>query len=320
MSTELPPWWPTEAVVCYVDLVTYHLIGASACADRITDALVAIAAASESNDRNIADDLADAAAVFCALKPDTALYRNLADHLNHAGRSGRATDVLAAAASLSAHRQGAREGVIAHACGLLQSADTLLVHDYSSMVMRIVERLGTQRPRQVVVTAGEPLGQGARVAAQAAAAGHHITFIPDMSAARIIGRVDCFLTGVECFYGDGSLANTVGTLMLSLLCHDADVPVIAPAETLKCDLQHATVLDVELTAALLHPWPPARAQNSSEWHTVPFVLDAVPAALITYYVTEDGKSTPNEVGSLARTARLRRTQSTQVGECHVRGS
>ncbi|MBQ3749385.1 MAG: hypothetical protein II863_18400, partial [Kiritimatiellae bacterium] len=36
-------------------------------------------------------------------------------------------------------------------------------------------------------------------------------------------------------------ANTVGTTMLALLCREAKVPVVAPAETLKCDLARSSV-------------------------------------------------------------------------------
>lgn len=305
MTAQAPAWWPRTAVGCFEDLVTYRLVGASACADRITGALVSVAAASQSQHRNVTLDLADAASLFCDLKPDTALYRNLAEQLRRAGRTGRAEEVRRAAQVVSDYRRAARENVISHTCDLLGHAETLLVHDYSSMVMHILERLGDDGPRQIVVTAGEPLGQGPHIAHAAAAAGHHITFIPDMSAARIIDRVDYFLTGVECFYGDGSIANTVGTLMLALLCRDAGVPVVAPAETLKCDLEHASVSDVELTASLLHPWPAVPPDHSSEWRTVPFVLDAVPAALLAYFVTEDGKCEPDQVGALARAERTR---------------
>jgi len=50
--------------------------------------------------------------------------------------------------------------------------------------------------------------------------------------------VDCFLTGVESFYPDGCMANTVVTVMLSLLCREHGVPVIAPTESLRLGEEH----------------------------------------------------------------------------------
>jgi ribose 1,5-bisphosphate isomerase len=304
VRAQAPSWWPADAAACFDDLVAYRLVGASACASRLTDAWVSIASESELAGRDLASDLAAAADTLCALKPDTALYRNLADQLCEVGRQGGASDVRRVADALSTDRQAALERVISTTCDQLEAAETLLVHDYSSTVMSIVGRLAAQRPRHIVVTVGEPLGQGERVARCAARSGHRITYLPDMSVARIIDDVDCFLTGVESFYSDGSLANTVGTRMLALLCNDAGVPVVAPAETLKGDLRHSSVSEVELTATLLHPWPAGQPAHSASWGTVPFVLDAVAAALITYFVTEYGKCGPEEVGLVARSARI----------------
>jgi ribose 1,5-bisphosphate isomerase len=300
MSAVPPAWWPSEASSCFADLVTYRLVGASACADRITAALVSVAAESQAQQRDISGDLAEAGQLFCDLKPDTALYRNLAASLRQAGRNGGAAQVRQAAQDLTDYRRAAQAGVVDHTEAFLEDADTLLVHDYSSMVLRILDGLGTKRPRRVVVTAGEPLGQGMRVARMAAAAGHQITYTPDMSVARVIDGIDGFITGVESFYADGSLANTVGTRMLGLLCREAGVPVIAPAEALKYDADRDTVTEAALNARLLHPWPNTEAVPNSDWTTVQFVLDAVPSSLITMYATEKGICRPNEVGATAR--------------------
>lgn len=302
MTVSPPSWWPTEATSCFEDLAAYRLVGASACADRISAALVDVADRSQQMRREVPEDLAVAGRLFCGLKPDTALYRNLASLLVEAAQGGRAGDVQTVARKLSDYRRAAQARVINLTQALLQEADTLLVHDYSSMVLRIVQGLGTQRPRRIVVTAGEPLGQGARVARLVAAAGHEVTYTPDMSVARVPHEIDAFITGVESFYLDGSLANTVGTAMLALLCREMGVPVIAPAETLKCDAERESVADAPLTARLLHPWPANLLGRNEGWSIVTFVLDAVSASLISTYVTEAGACAPTDVGAIARQA------------------
>lgn len=302
MRVRFPAWWPPEAATCFEDLVAYRLVGASACAERITAALVSVAFGSHALKRDVCEDLIEAGRAFCELKPDTALYRNLAITLTRAGKSGRPTDVEAAAQTLSGYRHAAQRSIISRTEAHLEDADTLLVHDYSSMALRILLGLGERRRRRVVVTAGEPLGQGVQLARQVAAAGHEVIYTPDMSVARVIDQVDAFITGVESFYPDGSLANTVGTVMLGLLCRETGVEVIAPAETLKCDLDRSSVDAAKLTARLLHPWPDDAVGQRRDWNVVQFVLDAVPAALITTYVTEEATCAPGDVGSVARHA------------------
>lgn len=299
ISEACPSWWPAEATECFEDLVSYRLVGASACADRMTAALVSVAVQSEHQRRDVGADLAEAAQMFCRLKPDTALYGNLAAVLSQAAVSGRAADVAEAGRALSDYRRAARGSVIAHARGLLEDADTLLVHDYSSMVLAIVEVLAADRLRRIVVTAGEPLGQGPRVARLAAAAGHQILYSPDMSVGRVVESIDTFIAGVESFYADGSLANTVGTHMLSLLCRENGVPVVAPAELLKYDRDRATATDAELGARLLHPWPGEEVEQGDQWNAIQFVLDPVPASLVTWFATEGGAFRPSDVGAVA---------------------
>lgn len=300
MSMVSPAWWPDDATACFEDLRSYRLVGASACADRITAALVSVAVTAQSSHREISADLHDAGRLFCDLKPDTALYRNLVTHLVRAADAGSAKHVQRSAQEISSYRREAQVSVISRATALLEDADTLLVHDYSSMVCRVLDSLGALRARRIVVTSCELLGKGVSVARRAQAAGHQVTFTPDMSVSRVIEEVDGYVTGVESFYADGSLANTVGTRMLALLCQEVGVPVVAPAEALKYDSTRATVHDAELTARLLRRWPDATASEDNAWDTVQFVLDAVSSSLVTLYATDDGVFTAGEVGDAAR--------------------
>ncbi|MFJ2030512.1 hypothetical protein [Streptosporangium sp. NPDC087985] len=307
MNDVLPTWWPEKTVACYQDLVSYRLVGASACADRITEAMAQLAVAAQAKGLEVFAEVTAAGRRFCALKPDTALYVNAVELMAEASREGRAEDVIERADWLVRHRRRAGTQVVEHAVSLLEGAETLLVHDYSSMVIRIIAELGSRRARRVVVTTGEPLGQGERVAELVAASGHSVVYIPDMSAARVIGGVDAFVTGVESFYADGSMANTVGTVMLGLLCRENDVSVIAPAECLKYDRQRTSVKDADLTARLLHPWPSGERAQRSGWRVEDHVLDAVPGELVSAYVTEAGVRDAAEIGQTARSAVARLT-------------
>ena len=303
--SELPHWWPERARETYADLHSYRLVGASACADRITAALVEIADAVEAREDDLPAHLAEAGSRFSGLKPDTALYVNVSRILVGAARTGSASAVRERAAALTADRRQAQQEVVARTVALLGEARSVLVHDYSSMVMRVLEQLTRPSSRRVVVTAGEPLGKGLAVARRAAEIGYAVTLAPDMSVGRVIDQVDAYLTGVETFYQDGSLANTVGTRMLALLARDSGTPVIAPTETLKLDEDAETATAAALTAPLLHPWPGDGVEIPAEWSVVRFVLDAVPAMCITSFVTEEGACGADDVGRVAQHALAR---------------
>jgi len=298
VSRAAPSWWPPGAVGCFDDLMAYRLVGASACADRITSALSAVAVESERRRRSVAADVEAAGDLLCDLKPDTALYRNIVRVIARSASDGGGEGVRWTCDRLSGRRRAAQEEVVRVAAAALADTEVLLVHDFSSMVVRILGALGTAR--RVVVTSGEPLGQGPRVARLAAAAGHAVTYVPDMSVGRVIGEVDTFVTGVESFYRDGSLANTVGSLSIGLLCRHVGVPVLAPAELLKCDGDVPTAVRARLTARLLTAWPRDPLPGGAA--VVDYVLDAVPAELVTSYATEEGVLPPSEVGAHAAAA------------------
>lgn len=281
-------------------MLSYRLVGASACADRITTALVDLADAAHQRGCDVAAQVNSVGEAFCRLKPDTGLYVNLVAILTAAARSGEPRDVADCASALSSYRRRARTSVVMRTADVLHDSSTLLVHDYSSMVMRVLAVLAQDRFRTVVVTAGEPLGQGRQVAAEAARDGHHVVYSPDLSVGRVIGSVDAFVTGVESFYADGSLANTVGTLMLSLLSREYSVKVVAPAESLKYDPRHASADMTRLTARLLVNQPDYPSPSVESWTLEDHVLDAVPAALITQYSTDQGVQPPALVGPISR--------------------
>lgn len=296
----MPSWWPVETRCCHADLVAYRLVGASVCADRITDALEILASSAQAQGRDLAPALGEAGAAFCALKPDTALYVNAVRFLTSTAEDLTAAAVRERAEALRDHRRRAQAAIVRGVAAVLDDDGLVLVHDYSSAVARVLGELGRRGARDVVVTAGEPLGQGPRMAAVAVEAGHRVTYVPDTGVGRHAHRLGAFLTGVETFYRDGSMANTVGTLSLALLCRHAGAGVVAPAECLKMHPHAAQAHVADLSARLLHPWPPAGVRLPASCLVEDHVLDAVPATLVTTYVTELGPGQAAEVGDLAQ--------------------
>ncbi|MFE4952411.1 hypothetical protein ACFQ9V_20080 [Leifsonia sp. NPDC056665] len=295
-----PKWWPAVAVQCFDDLVAYRLVGASSCADAIVESLVEIGAACEGRAEGVAE-LSAAGAAFQRLKPDTALYTNVIDIV--LGADATPAVVAGRAVGLSGYRTDARRKVASATTEYLRDASTILVHDYSSAVLAALQQLASSgQSRRVVVTECGFLGQGPRTASLVQSMGHRVAYSSDCSVGRWVAEVDVFVTGVEAFFVDGSMANTVGTYAIGLLCREAGVPVLAPAELLKLDHSAPTARRSSLRARLLHPWPSRGDVDVQQCEVDDHVLDAVPARLVTAYATESGLLPPAAIGAEAQRA------------------
>jgi translation initiation factor 2B subunit (eIF-2B alpha/beta/delta family) len=296
--------WPPAARDVYEGLRSYRIVGASACVEAIVGALEALArSAAEGGRGDVSDVVAAAGADFCALKPSTAAYANVVRWLTEGVGDGAdgADRVADRAATLRAYRERSLRRIAAEGAALVRERGSVLVHDYSSTVLAILRAAGAGGGLPVVVTAGEPIGQGARVAREVHAAGHRVTFIPDGAIARHLPHVGVVLSGVETLFGDGSLANTVGTYPIALVARELGVPVFGATECLKVHPRTERASVDELTARLLHPWPLADAGLPPGTEVATEVLDLTPAALVAGYVTEQGILAPDEVrGALER--------------------
>jgi ribose 1,5-bisphosphate isomerase len=293
--------WPDLTREVYDQIRTYRIVGASACVDAMTDALEALAGAVRECGGDVRAAVSDAGAAFRALKPNTAMYENVVRWL--AGGD----EVSERAEALRDYRHRARQRIAADGAALVVDHGGALVHDYSSSVIAILREAGRTASVDVVVTAGEPIGQGPRVAREVLAAGHRVTFVPDGSIARHVRRAGLVLTGVETIFGDGSLANTVGTYPISLVARELDVPLFGATECLKVhpSIERASLVD--LTARLLHPWPLAEGLPDGVAVDTK-VLDLTPPDCVAGYVTEQGLMPPDAIA-----AGLERVFSTLAG-------
>lgn len=300
--------WPDETRDVYQGLQTYRIVGASACVLAIMHALQVLAAhAAVPPNSNVYRELSSAGALFSALKPDTAAYMNAVrwlvtglEAMTDAGEA--AAKVARRVEQFSAHSSRSVARIVTEACRLLPLQGHLLIHDYSSTVLAIVHEAGRQgKNLHIFVTAGAPVNQGSRVAEAVVAAGHQLTYLPDAGIGRVMTEVDIVLSGVETLFRNGDLANTVGTYPIALVAREARVPLYGVTERMKIHPTASGVTAGDLTAQVLHAWPPDEDNLPPNANIRREVLDLTPAALVTGYVTEEGVlSIPEVDGALAR--------------------
>lgn len=294
-----PTDWPSATRDVYRKLQSYEIVGASSCVAAIVGALRDLAE-SHPTETRVVEIVAAAGEMFSALKPDTAAYstaaRWLVRDLEEATPSGAVSKISSRAEALLRYRDASLARLVEQGVATVGDMSSVLVHDWSSSVLLVLEALADQgQAKHVYVTWGQPLDKGPAVARRAAEAGHTVTVIPDTAIGRTMADVGAVLSGVETLYGDGSCANTVGTYPIALVAAELGVPFYGVTECIKID-PHASPLDPrQLTAKLLHPWRedvslPPGVQLRVE------VLDLTPADVVTGYVTERGVLAPAEVG------------------------
>lgn len=296
--------WPPATREVYIGLQTYRIVGASACVTAILGGLHALAQDVALRHRdNVYRELVEAGSLFCSLKPNTAAYANavqwlLFDLNENVDAKDAATQVADRVNKYAAYSRRSLHRIVDEACRLLPARGHVLIHDYSSTVLAIIEEAARRdNLLTVYVTAGAPVDQGTKVARAVARAGHRLVYLPDTGIGRVMAEVEIVLSGVETLFRNGDLANTVGTYPIALVARDARIPMYGVTERIKIHPTADTVRAENLSARVLHAWPsdsrdlPTGADVRSE------VLDLTPAELITGYVTEEGTILPSQVRS-----------------------
>jgi methylthioribose-1-phosphate isomerase len=296
--------WPPATREVYTGLQTYRIVGASACVAAILDGLHALGRDVASRHRdNVYRELVEAASLFCSLKPNTAAYANAVQWLlfglnENVDAKEVVTQVADRVDTYAAYSRRSLHRIIDEACRLLPARGHVLIHDYSSTVLAIIEEAARRdNLLTVYVTAGAPVDQGPKVAHEVARAGHRLVYLPDTGIGRVMAEVEIVLSGVETLFRNGDLANTVGTYPIALVARDARIPMYGVTERIKIHPTADTIRAEMLSARVLHAWPKDLCDLPNGTDVRREVLDLTPAELVTGYITEEGIIPPSHVRS-----------------------
>jgi translation initiation factor 2B subunit (eIF-2B alpha/beta/delta family) len=227
-----------------------------------------------------------------------ASVRNVALMVLGASQAARGRDPLGAAAR-SAQRmafalEAARPAIARFARPYMRG--TAVTLSFSSTVLETL-LAHRDRLRRVVVAEGRPRQEGRLLAARLAEEGLPVELATEAQIPLAMAEADLALIGAGCFLADGSAVNKVGSCLLALSARQERRPFFVLADTLK-----------------LAPWtpeaPPPGVWEEGEWSEVwpeapeglrvrNAIFEAVPAALITKYITEDGIREPEQMAALA---------------------
>ena len=169
---------------------------------------------------------------------------------------------------------------VQNASKILRKYDSIITHSYSSTAAAAIELCSKLK---VFVTESRPGYEGRRLAKRLAQKGLDVTLIVDSAASYVIDRglVDAFVTGCDAILDDCSIVNKIGTKMIALTAGEAGIPFIVVTDTWKTAVhgfsfeEHSPSEVYDKLAGTLTALNP--------------YFEIVPARLVTFYVTEDGR-------------------------------
>jgi len=181
---------------------------------------------------------------------------------------------------------------------LVGDGQTIMMHSFSESVLAIFEqarRAGKQF--EVICTESRPLREGRFSAGRLSAMGVPVVFVTDASMAEVVRVADWVIVGADCIGIDGSVANKMGTNLLSILADRFDVPFYVASEILKLNPMTKQGQPIRLEFR-----PPTEVADKDEFESSVHVgirnqfFDVTPPQRIRALVTERGLSSPGMAG------------------------
>jgi translation initiation factor 2B subunit (eIF-2B alpha/beta/delta family) len=160
----------------------------------------------------------------------------------------------------------------------------VLTHSASATVR---EALVHTPPARAICTVSEPVGEGRDFADDLRGEGLNVDLVEDADAPPTLDDATLFLIGADTVFRDGTLNNKIGTTALAEAAAARKVPTVVACEIIK-----------------LAPIEAASAPEPNEAERALFEL--TPPELLSEFVTEEGATAPDSVGTLVdRTPFLR---------------
>jgi len=263
------------------EIVEDHVSGAAQLAIKAANAFLKLA--SEKTDLKTARKLAKILAESRPSMPSIAnmayITLKLIEERVSEGEDLRDAIELAVRSAVKTYQDNLKK-TIQNAVKILRRYDSIITHSYSSTTAAAIELCDKLR---VFVTESRPGYEGRRLAERLAQKGLDVTLIVDSAASYVIDRglVDAFVAGCDAILDDCSIVNKIGTKMIALTAREAGIPFIVVTDTWKAAVhgfsfeEHSPSEVYDKLAGTLTALNP--------------YFEIVPARLVTFYVTEDGR-------------------------------
>lgn len=177
---------------------------------------------------------------------------------------------------------------------LVGDGQTIMMHSFSESVLAIfAQARQAGKQFEVICTESRPLREGRFSAGRLSASDVPVTFVTDASMAEMIHSADWVLVGADSIAVDGSVANKMGTNLLSIVADRFGVPFYVASESLKLHpmtrLGHPIRLELRSSAEVAGT---DEFESSGQIEVRNQFFDVTPPQRIRALVTERGLYAP----------------------------
>lgn len=177
---------------------------------------------------------------------------------------------------------------------LIREGDTVMMHSYSSGLMSVfLTAADTGKKFRVICTESRPLRESRLAVKFLQDHGVPVTYITDASIWEFMPEADFIIMGADTITWDGSVANKMGTAMISQLALSAKKPVYIASEVYKLDPRTKEGHPVVLERRAMEEIVAEGDFDSMEGiEVINQFFDLTPARNITGLITEFGLIPP----------------------------
>ncbi len=200
---------------------------------------------------------------------------------------------------LRARKRGFTEAIVAAARPVLGGLREIVTLSRSSTVEAVLARASAPEAR-ITVCESRPRFEGRRLCAALEAAARRVRCVTDAQMAVALAEADAAVIGADAILRDRSAVNKVGSLALALIAAHLGKPLYVIADSFKIDPAHdrRDAVFEAMDGGEVWPERPEICLN--------VYFEAVPADLVTSYITEDGAQNGAQIAAaVKRTANLR---------------
>lgn len=192
------------------------------------------------------------------------------------------------------HSKQSVEKLGIYGSNLIHDQDTVMMHSYSSTLMSIFTHAADQGKKfRVICTESRPLRESRLAAKVLQSCRIPVTYITDASIWEFMPLADLIIMGADSIACDGSVANKMGTAMVSQLAQSCKKPVYIASELYKLDVRTRRGYKIQLERRSEKEIILSDDFESLEGiEIINQFFDITPASQITGFITEEGVIAP----------------------------
>ena len=186
---------------------------------------------------------------------------------------------------------------------VIDRMERVLLFDYSSTVNAVMEvAQGKGKQLEVFVPESRILDGGHAYVRNAVQMKHKVHYFPDAALAQFVEKIDAAFIGAETFFPNGSVANTVGSDVIAILCQYYRRPLYVPTQLIKVDPRGFAGLEKQSLIEDTSPYFGLQLEQFLRNETDMSLsgLVTVPSHLITAFITEEGVIPPSAMYQISK--------------------